>query len=106
MLPGRPYTILSCAMSVDGYIDDASPARLVLSNPADLARVTSVRESVDAILVGANTIRRDNPRLVVSTNPTKVTITSSGDLDPGAQFFTLGPATKLVYCLGDAADVL
>lgn len=90
-------------MSVDGYIDDAGPDRLVLSNPADLARVTAVRESVDAILVGANTVRRDNPRLVVRTNPIKVTVTTSGDLDPGAQFFTLGPARKLVYTLGDPA---
>jgi riboflavin-specific deaminase-like protein len=84
-------------MSVDGYIDDASPARLLISNSADFARVASVRESVDAILVGANTIRRDNPRLVVPGNPIKVTLTSRGDLDPSAQFFTLGSGTKLVY---------
>jgi riboflavin-specific deaminase-like protein len=106
MLSGRPYVILSCAMSVDGYIDDDSPARLVLSNSADFARVGEVRASVDAILVGANTIRRDNPRLVVPTNPIKVTVTSSGDLDPAAHFFTLGSATKLVYAFGGSQDAL
>jgi riboflavin biosynthesis pyrimidine reductase len=30
---GRPYTLLSCAVSVDGCLDDASAERLVLSGP-------------------------------------------------------------------------
>lgn len=88
-------------MSVDGYLDDATDTRLVLSNEADLARVDAVRAGVDAILVGANTIRRDNPRLVVrgpAGNPAKVTLTTSGDLDPASRFFTTGSAAKLVYC--------
>ena len=34
----RPYVLLSVAMSVDGCIDDATDARLILSNDADLDR--------------------------------------------------------------------
>jgi len=64
-MSSRPYVVLSCAMSVDGYIDDASPERLHLSNDADFDRVDAERASCDAILVGANTIRRDNPRLLI-----------------------------------------
>lgn len=90
-------------MSLDGHIDDASSTPLPLSNAADFDRVRNLRAGVDAILVGANTIRRDNPRLVVSSNPMKVTLTSSGDLDPDARFFTLGPATKLVYAAASAS---
>lgn len=107
----RPYTLLSCAVSVDGYLDDASEQRLLLSNAADFDRVDEVRASCDAILVGANTIRRDNPRLVIRDparraarvarglppDPVKVTITASGDLDPASRFFTVGESTKLVY---------
>ncbi len=59
------YILLSCAVSLDGYLDDASGERLVLSNAADLDRVDAVRAGVDAILVGANTVRVDNPRLSV-----------------------------------------
>jgi riboflavin biosynthesis pyrimidine reductase/pyrimidine deaminase RibD-like protein len=59
------YILLSCAISLDGYLDDATDERLVLSNAADLDRVDGERAGVDAILVGANTIRRDNPRLSV-----------------------------------------
>ena len=61
----RPWVLLSVAMSVDGCIDDASDDRLILSNAADLDRVDAERAGADAILVGANTIRRDNPRLLV-----------------------------------------
>jgi 5-amino-6-(5-phosphoribosylamino)uracil reductase len=107
----RPYVLLSCAMSVDGYIDDTSDRRLVLSNDADLDRVDEVRAGCDAILVGAGTIRRDNPRLLVRSperrqeraargeppSPSKVTLTTSGHLDPGSKFFTTGEGEKLVY---------
>jgi 5-amino-6-(5-phosphoribosylamino)uracil reductase len=108
---GRPYVLLSVAMSVDGYIDDMRDARLMLSNDEDFDRVDEVRACVDAILVGAKTIRRDNPRLLirsvqrqqervrrgVAQQPIKVTLTGTGDLDAGARFFTAGESEKLVY---------
>jgi riboflavin-specific deaminase-like protein len=110
-LPPRPYVLLSCATSADGYLDDAGPARLILSGPADLDRVDDVRASCDAILVGAGTIRRDDPRLLIRDprrrarraarglpeQPARVTLTATGDLDPGARFFAPG-AERLVYC--------
>lgn len=110
----RPYVVLSCAMSADGYIDDATDKRLLLSNDADFDRVDSERAASDAILVGAATIRRDNPRLLVRSedrraerkrrglaeSPAKVTVTRSGDLDPSSKFFTSGgpDVPRLVYC--------
>ena len=107
----RPYVLLSCATSVDGYLDDASPRRLILSGPADLDRVDEVRAGCDAILVGAQTVRKDNPRLLIRdprrsarraarglpTHPARVTLTATGDLDPQARFFAPG-ALRLVYC--------
>jgi 5-amino-6-(5-phosphoribosylamino)uracil reductase len=107
----RPYVLLSAATSLDGCLDDTSATRLLLSNEADFHRVDEVRAGVDAILVGANTIRVDNPRLLVGSaegrrrrvgeglppTPLKVTMTESGDLDPGARFFTTGENGKLVY---------
>ena len=52
-MPDRPYTLLSCGMSIDGYLDGATPRRLLLSNDADFDRVDAVRAACDAILVGA-----------------------------------------------------
>jgi riboflavin-specific deaminase-like protein len=113
-----PYVVLSCAASIDGYIDDTTGERLLLSNDEDFDRVDAVRASCDAILVGANTIRRDNPRLLVraqqrredriargqSESPIKVTLTHRGDLDPNAKFFTTGDIEKLIYCPSSATD--
>ncbi|WP_307797538.1 RibD family protein [Actinomadura barringtoniae] len=110
--------LLSCAASIDGYIDDTTNQRLLLSNDEDFDRVDEVRASCDAILVGANTIRRDNPRLLVRSqarrdervarglpeSPLKVTFTTRGDLDPDAKFFTAGDVDKIVYCPSAAAD--
>ena len=96
----RPYVLASAAVSLDGYLDDTADARLLLSNDEDFARVDDVRAGVDAILVGAGTIRTDNPRLLVRSGrgtPAKVTLTGSGDLDPSANFFTTGDVAKLVY---------
>jgi len=110
--------LLSCASSIDGYIDDTSDERLLLSNDEDFDRVDHVRSTCDAILVGANTIRADNPRLLVRSqarrddrisrglpaSPTKVTVTARGDLDPEANFFVAGDTTKIVYTASSALD--
>jgi 5-amino-6-(5-phosphoribosylamino)uracil reductase len=116
----RPYTLLSCSVSIDGYLDSATDERLLLSNAADLDRVDAVRAASDAILVGAATVRNDNPRLLVRSparqdarvasgqapSPLKVTVTARGRLDPCGQFFTAGETDKLVYAAGPvAADV-
>jgi 5-amino-6-(5-phosphoribosylamino)uracil reductase len=103
-------------MSIDGYLDAGPGVRLLLSNEADLDRVDAVRASCDAILVGAATIRNDDPRLLVRSlqrrddrvarglagSPTKVTMTARADLDPSARFFALGDVDKLVYCASAA----
>jgi 5-amino-6-(5-phosphoribosylamino)uracil reductase len=108
----RPYTLLSCGVSIDGYLDGAGEQRLLLSNAADLDRVDAVRAGCDAILVGAATVRKDNPRLVVRTparqeervalglppSPMKVTVTARAHLDACANFFATGNSEKLVYC--------
>jgi 5-amino-6-(5-phosphoribosylamino)uracil reductase len=115
-VPDRPYTIMSCAVSLDGCLDDTSPERLILSGPEDLDEVDELRATADAILVGAGTIRADNPRLLIRDerraaareragrppHPLRVTVTASGDLDPAARFFA-GPRPSLVYAASAVA---
>ncbi|MFJ5308263.1 dihydrofolate reductase family protein [Streptomyces sp. NPDC088350] len=112
-----PYVLLSAAVSLDGYLDDTGPDRLLLSSPADFDRVDEVRASVDAILIGAGTIRADNPRLLVNSPerraarraagkpeyPLKVTVSGSGDLDPTANFWHTGGG-KLVFTTDKGAE--
>ncbi|MFB7171644.1 RibD family protein [Streptomyces sp. NPDC056254] len=116
-MTARPYVVLSAATSVDGYLDDTSPERLLLSNAEDFDRVDQVRAESDAILIGANTMRRDNPRLLVNSEerrakrlaegrsefPLKVTVTASGDLDADLKFWHFG-GQKLVFTVDSAVD--
>lgn len=112
----RPYTILSCAISADGCLDDTSGERLILSGPEDLDEVDALRAGCDAICVGAGTVRADNPRLRVRDpdrvaareaagrppHPLRVTLSAGGALDPAARFFA-GPGPRpVVYCASPA----
>lgn len=120
MIERRPYVLLSVAASLDGYIDDATAERLLLSNAEDFDRVDEIRSSMDALLVGPGTIRADNPRLLVRSDarraervrqgrpgsPVKVTISNGGELDPQAGFFTAGTGDKLVYASSPAHSAL
>ncbi|GAB2700817.1 RibD family protein [Nocardia thraciensis] len=118
----RPYVVCSVAVSIDGCIDDAIPERLHLSNAEDFDRVDQVRTESDAILIGAETLRRDNPRLIIKCEARraarvaagkpghlqKVVVTGSGDLDPGAKFWHHGVEERrpIVYTTDTGAEKL
>lgn len=111
--------MLSVAVSIDGFIDDASSERLLLSNDADFDRIDQLRAESDAILVGAEAIRRDNPRLLVYSetrraarvaagkvpDPVKVTLTATGNLGSDLRFWHHG-GDKLVYTTDNGAQQL
>ena len=102
---------LSAAVTADGFLDDNSPRRLIISTPEDWAEVYRLRAAHDAILVGAETLRRDDPSLLVRDEEVrarrrerglppdiaKVTLTGTGELSPGLRFFTEGEAERYVF---------
>ncbi len=108
--------LLSCAMSLDGYIDDGSPGRLTLSSEQDLDRVDELRAGCDAIMIGAGTLRSDDPALLLRSqprrdariasgrepDPLRVVVSASGDLDRSARLFTTG-TDRIVYVATAAA---
>lgn len=108
----RPYTLLSCAMSLDGYLDSATDERLVLSNAADLDRVDEVRAGCDAILVGTGTVLADDPALtvrdeigeLVGNQPLRVVL-GDRDLPAGARLLD-GAADTLHLQTRDVAAAL
>ena len=123
-MPDRPYTLLSCCVSLDGYLDDAGPERLVLSPEVDLDRVDAERAGCDAILVVAETVRRDDPRLLVRSEscraarvarglpitPLRVTVTRGGGLPPDARIFLellirLAPETPAVRSVATRFEI-
>jgi 5-amino-6-(5-phosphoribosylamino)uracil reductase len=108
--------IISVATSLDGFMADNSGRRLILSSPEDFNEVYRLRAESDAILVGGETVRADNPSLAtrhpeyfelrkqrgVGPHPLKAVMTQSGNLPKGSRFFSDGDGEKLVYSGGRA----
>ena len=84
MAKSRPKIILSAAMTLDGKIATKT-GDSKLSSTKDKIRVHKLRSKVDAILVGYNTVKRDNPLLTVryarGKNPLRVILDSKASID-------------------------
>lgn len=99
---GLPYVTVKLAMSLDGRIcDDWGEARWI-SSPASRKLTGRIRERVDCVLVGAETIRRDDPSLLCHTRRNddlwRAVVSRSGKLPPKSQVFTdAARARTLVY---------
>jgi 2,5-diamino-6-(ribosylamino)-4(3H)-pyrimidinone 5'-phosphate reductase len=83
MEKSRPRVILSGAISIDGKIA-TSKNDSKLSSQKDIQRLHKLRSSVDAILIGKNTVSRDNPLLTVryvkGKNPIRIILDSKGTI--------------------------
>jgi diaminohydroxyphosphoribosylaminopyrimidine deaminase/5-amino-6-(5-phosphoribosylamino)uracil reductase len=93
IITGMPWVIAKVAQSMDGRITRPAGEPQWLSNNRSLRLVHYLRASVDAILVGAETVRRDNPRLTVRPSgpglqPWRVVVTRSGNLPRDATILT------------------
>jgi diaminohydroxyphosphoribosylaminopyrimidine deaminase/5-amino-6-(5-phosphoribosylamino)uracil reductase len=86
----EPWVILKLAMTMDGYL--VVPGRRWVTGEDARAEVQKLRAGCDAILVGAETLRKDNPKLTVrkgrvGEQPWRVVVTRSGKLPKGANLF-------------------
>lgn len=101
---------INCAISIHGclgYVD--SDDRLILSNTLDFERVNLLRYKIGAILVGANTIRKDNCSLIIKNSKNikdidtinsklfKITYTKTGNLDLIKNNFFITQGKKVIY---------
>ena len=79
----KPYVILSAAVSIDGKIATRTGDSKFSSNP-DLHRLHKLRTKVDAIIIGKNTLMRDDPLLTVryskGKNPIRIILDSKGKI--------------------------
>jgi len=79
----RPYVILSAAITLDGKLG-VSGKRTKLSSKSDKIRVHKLRSESDAIVIGKNTVKHDNPLLTVrhvkGKNPTRIILDSLGTI--------------------------
>ncbi len=88
MEKSRPKVILSAAMSLDGKIATKT-GDSKLSSKQDKVRIHKLRSKVDAILVGSNTVKRDDPSLTVrhtkGKNPLRIILDSKANIDQKSQ---------------------
>ena len=101
VLTGLPYVRVKIAMSLDGRICDDWGDSNWISSEESRRYTNRMREAFDAIMVGAETVRRDNPSLLARVRPNKdlirVVVSKSGRLPKDAQVFTDGKNPTLVF---------
>lgn len=98
ILHQRPFGILKYAMTLDGKIATATGHSAWVTSPAARAVVHQLRIGCEAIVVGGNTVRRDNPLLTSrqETTPLRVVMSRSLDLPDDAQLWDTTVAPTLV----------
>ncbi len=83
MVASKPFVILNAAISIDGKIV-TKDGDSRLSSPSDLKRVHKLRSQVDAVLVGRNTVLKDDPLLttrnVKGKSPIRIILDSRGSI--------------------------
>ena len=88
MAMSRPYVILSAAITLDGKIGIKNK-RIKLSSKSDKIRVHKLRSEVDAIIIGKNTVKSDNPLLTVrhvtGNNPIRIILDSLGTISSNSK---------------------
>ena len=108
----RPFVIAKCGMSLDGRLTRRPNEQRWLTSATARAQSMKLRSQVDAILIGANTLRADNPQLTVrglgrTKQPWRVVLTRSGNLPLSARLFADRFAERtLIYRDRILAEVL
>ncbi|HLY90573.1 MAG TPA: RibD family protein [Acetobacteraceae bacterium] len=100
------YVIGRIAQSLDGYIATTTGASQWISGPEDIAHTHRLRALFDAVIIGAGTVRADNPQLttreVEGPSPVRVVLDTERRLGARYRVFNDGPRT-LLCCAADAA---
>ncbi|KAF8061418.1 hypothetical protein HT031_004509 [Scenedesmus sp. PABB004] len=95
-----PLSVLKYAMTLDGKIATAAGHSAWVSSPASRARVFDARAASDAVVVGGNTVRRDDPRLTTRREgghlPVRVVMSRTLDLPHAANLWDTQEAPTIV----------
>jgi len=112
IVTGQPFVIAKCGMSLDSRLTRPVEEPRWITGPSARRHARELRAHVDAVLVGAETLRADNPRLTVrracrARQPWRVVLTRSGKLPRRARLFSDHLAARtLTYKGKSLADVV
>ncbi|GLT87794.1 hypothetical protein SLE2022_058550 [Rubroshorea leprosula] len=95
-----PFSVLKYAMTLDGKIAASSGHAAWISSKMSRNRVFELRGRSDAIIVGGNTVRRDNPRLTARHGgghmPIRIVMTQTLDLPEEANLWDMSEVSTIV----------
>jgi diaminohydroxyphosphoribosylaminopyrimidine deaminase/5-amino-6-(5-phosphoribosylamino)uracil reductase len=104
---GRPFMVGHLGQSLDGRIAAANGASRWVTGPEDVVHNHRMRALADAVMVGAETVRRDDPQLTVrrcsGVNPVRIIVDPGLSLVQDYGIFTDGAAPTLVFAADDGA---
>lgn len=109
ILKKMPYVIVKAAQSLDGKIATKTGESRWISGALSRKFARTLRAESDAVLVGANTIIRDDPRLTVRglkyvCQPVKVILDSRLRVSPTARIFSGAPQGVVIIAVTKKAD--
>jgi len=97
----QPFGILKYAMTLDGKIATTTGHSAWISGPASRQQVHRLRGRCDAVIVGGNTVRQDNPNLTShgesEHNPLRVVMSRRLDLPVVANLWKTEAVPTLVF---------
>jgi diaminohydroxyphosphoribosylaminopyrimidine deaminase/5-amino-6-(5-phosphoribosylamino)uracil reductase len=103
----EPFVVAHLGQSLDGRIATVDGSSRWVTGPEDVAHTHRMRALFDAVVVGAETVRHDDPqltvRLVPGRNPTRVVLDPGRRLKAGYRLFMDGAAPTLVLCADELA---
>ncbi|PKI33595.1 hypothetical protein CRG98_046014, partial [Punica granatum] len=95
-----PFSVLKYAMTLDGKIAASSGHAAWISSKKSRSRVFELRGRSDAIVVGGNTVRKDNPRLTARHGgghlPMRIVMTQTLDLPEEANLWDISEVSTIV----------
>lgn len=104
--PARMTAIAHLGQSLDGRIATHTGNSHYVNGQANILHLHRLRALCDAVLVGAGTVRHDDPRLTVrhcpGRTPLRAVIDTNLGLDAGCRLFSDGAAPSVVYCAEDS----
>lgn len=105
--PFRPKltVTLNLALTADGKISTTGRSPAHFTSPADLARLLTLRDQADAILVGRATLEADQMTMTgKEKHPWRCVISRSGRFDPEHPFFHTEGGPRHLVIDGDTPD--
>ncbi len=102
----KPFGILKYAITLDGKIAASTGHSAWVTSKASRHRVHQLRSACDGIIIGGNTVRKDNPNLtthgVTDHNPLRIVMTRSCDLPESCNLWDTRIAPTLIFTKPDS----